>query len=192
MKLAFELSFYVFLFLFIFGMFLLIWFFRWIFGEKDILSIFPHTREIPSPTMNEALLLFKKMKEQVSNSTSNRRARLAGDMDTMDRLLEEIEFRTKNQRAKYHQLCKDREETWHYLKDLVEGMSTWERTFGKKKNFEYSQGVQHYKDLEQRIERAAQHISFREELLLAEVRDREIFRLNYSMLHSSKGNASTE
>ncbi len=189
MKLAFELSFYAFVLLFFFGLFLLIWLFRWVFGERDILNVFPHTKEIPSPTLEEAKQLFKQMRVQVSRSPGKR---MAGDLEAMDRLLEEIEFRTKNQRNKYHRLCKEREDTWHSLKEMVECMSAWEKAFGKKKNIEYAQGIQHYKDLEKHIADAVQHVLFQEELLLAEVRDREIFRLNYNLLRPSKQKSSTE
>ncbi|MBF0276163.1 MAG: pentapeptide repeat-containing protein [SAR324 cluster bacterium] len=192
MKLALEISFYGFLFISLVGVFLLVMLFRWIFGEKDILASFPESRDLPTPALEEARKLLKKMREHVPHASPARRKQLLQDLDLMDRTVQEIEFRTTSRESNYRKLCEEREEAWESLKAMVDQMSSWERFFGKNKNFNYIQGLQFYKNLSDRIEDAAEHVKFQGEMLLAELRNRGVYQQNSYLLYPKQKQASEE
>ena len=110
MKFLLEISFYLFLGLTIFGIFLFVWLLRWIFGEKDILYKFPHAKTLSIPALLEVKKLMKKVQEPVPKAPQNQKDYLLKDLKLLDRIIEEIESRGKYQQAKYNKLCEEREE----------------------------------------------------------------------------------
>lgn len=190
MKLALEISFYVFLLVALFGGLLLVWLFRWIFGEKDILALFPQTKPLPMSALEEVKKLLKKMREQVPQASPARRSQMMFDLERMDKIVQEVKFRTETRQANYYKLCEHREKVWHAVDEIVGQMSSWEQLFGKKKNLAYTQTVQYYKELNERIEAAAKHAKFQGELLLAETRSRGVYQQNAYLLNPPKNATS--
>ncbi len=188
---ALEFSFYLFLLAVGFGILLLIWFLRWVFGGKDVLAVFPHTASLPNLPLKESKKLLQKIQDQIAKASVARKAMLIQDLDLLDRTIAEIQTRTENQQAPYYQLCKEREETWNYLKDLHGKMSIWQR-FNKKRHPEYGQVERYYRELEQRIRDAAQHAKFQSELYLSELHRRGVFERNAHLLGRSKNKKTTE
>ncbi len=190
MQLTLELSFYGFLVIAFFGIFLLGMLCRWIFGEKDILASFPETQLLPAPALDEAKKLFKKMREHIPKASTARREQLIRDLNLMERTIQEFEFRTNSGETNYRKLCEERKEFWRAMKEIVEQMSFWESLFGKNKNSNYAQSLQFYKNLSQRIDDAAENLKFQGEMLLAELRNRGVYQYNAHLLYSKQKQAS--
>lgn len=191
MQLAFEVSFYAFLLLILFGLFLTVWFFRWIFGGKDILAVFPHKKALPTPALDEVKQLFKKMREYLPKASPVRREQLLSDLNRMERLIEEVAFRIERQQMRYHELCEEREGLWHQIKQAYDSMSPWQKAFGKSKDMAYQELLHRYNELTKLIEETEQRFKFQGELLLAEVRERPVFQQNFH-LFQKKQKKSTE
>ena len=194
MKLALGISFYIFLLLALFGGFLLVWLFRWIYGEKDLTSLFPKTKKLPQPALQEVKKLLRKIREHVPKASPAHRERFLRDLDLADKTLQEVEVRIQNQQENYYQLCQEREKMWNSLKAFTEKMSPLERVFSKKTNPLYLKKINAYKNIHERIAEAQEHAKFQGELLLAEIQKRGVYQRNVALLNPSKkdGAASSQ
>ncbi|MGK5091058.1 hypothetical protein WDW89_03460 [Deltaproteobacteria bacterium TL4] len=106
----------------------------------------------------------------------------SADLKQMQWKYEEISIRWQNEQARYHQLCKKREQLWHRMEQIHADFSLFQRLKGRSKHPEYQQCLRQYLEVETLIETEIKHLKTLDDLYYTEIKSQTTFQEYWHLL----------
>jgi len=184
MGMALELSFYTFVLMVFIGLIVSVGFFRWIFGGRNPLSVFPQLKSIESKSFKEGKNLLDKLKEQLSNASPDQKDTWQKEIQLLQNILEDFKIRNEYEQRHFQKLWQEHEASWHQLDQLVSEMSFLQRIKGKARHPDYQNGKKDYFAFEEQIDEELRQLKLLDELHMKELRDKGVYQRTRYLLYS--------